>query len=137
MIPSAPETEPTILVADDSEAIRLGLQIVLRLNGYDVLLAADGAEAVRIAAAERPGLILMDIMMPDLDGTAAARHLRADPRTHGIPLVAITASVGHSADELRTAGFDESLRKPFGAEPLLETIERLLAPARGDSLPER
>ncbi|HEX2190406.1 MAG TPA: response regulator [Longimicrobiaceae bacterium] len=117
---------PTILVVDDSEAIRLGLQIVLRLNDYRVLLARDGGEGVRMAAEERPALVLLDMMMPGVDGPETVRQLRADPRTRRIPLVAITATVGHTPEELRGLGFDSSLRKPFGAERLLEVIEALL-----------
>ncbi|HEX2188805.1 MAG TPA: response regulator [Longimicrobiaceae bacterium] len=122
----------TILVADDSEGFLFIFRHVLRGAGYRVLLARDGAEAVRVALSRRPALVVLDLRMPVLGGVEAARQLRADARTERTPLLAITSTVGELAEEMRSVGFDGYFPKPFDPELLLETIERLLAPAAGE-----
>jgi CheY-like chemotaxis protein len=115
----------TVLVVDDDEAIVAVIQGALEDEGYRVLTAVDGA-ALQIARDQHPDLILLDIMMPVMDGVEVSRRLRADPATADIPIVAMSA---HS--RLRaTAGTmaaDDRLSKPFDLSDLYGTVERWAA----------
>jgi len=118
-----------ILIADDEPAVRL---IVGRILGeeYIVLEAADGEEAIDIAKGQQPALVLMDLMMPKMDGYAACSRIKSDQATKGIKVVILTA-VGHElnkryADEM---GADGYITKPFTPESLLENIRQLLLQA--------
>lgn len=118
----------TVLLADDMELMHDACAAVLGQEGYRTLHARDGLEAVRMAQAEIPALILMDLMMPGMDGIEAARELRRDARTAGIPIVAITAAVaGVGAEVLQEEGFRGVLAKPFTMDQLLEEVRRVLA----------
>lgn len=112
-----------ILLAEDNEANILATGDYLRSHGYEVLVARNGREAVEMARAERPALILMDIQMPVLDGLEAIRRIR---KSHGktIPIIALTA-LAMSADRTRCleAGADDYLSKPVRLSELRKTIE--------------
>lgn len=115
-------TKATVLVVDDDDAITALIQAALEDEGYRVLAAVNGA-ALQLARDEHPNLILLDIMMPDMDGVEVSRRLRADPATADIPIVAMSA---HS--RLRaTAGImaaDDRLPKPFDLADLYGAVER-------------
>lgn len=118
-----------ILIADDEPGIRL---LVSRMLGeeYVVLEAADGEEALDIAERQQPALILMDLMMPKIDGYAACFRIKTDQVTREIPVVMLTA-IGHElnkrfAEEMGANGY---ITKPFTREALLEEMRRLLPPA--------
>lgn len=121
-----------ILVVEDHEGIRTALAAALRMEGYGVWQAAHGVEALRLVAAHRPDLILLDLMLPELDGWEVARTLKADADTAGIPLLALTAQ---SAAEARArafaAGFDGYLTKPSHLAELLAEIRRRISGPRG------
>jgi CheY-like chemotaxis protein len=118
----------TVLIADDFELMHEACGNLLEAAGYRVLHALDAAEAVRIARDELPALILMDLMMPGGGGVAAVRELRAEERTAGIRVVAITAAVATvSLEGLREEGFDGILAKPFTLDELLDEVRRHLA----------
>jgi CheY-like chemotaxis protein len=119
----------TILVVDDSDSIRDALACVLEIAGHVPLLATDGEEGVRMALRHRPDAILLDIMMPVLDGWGAIRRLRADNATAGIPVLALTA-LRLSQAQVEDAGFDGYLSKPIPSHRLLEEIERACGRAR-------
>ena len=89
-----------ILVVEDQEDNRRILHDLLTNAGYEIVQAENGVEALRVAAAERPDLILMDIQLPLLDGYEATRHLKADPGLRAIPIIVIT-SYALSGDESR------------------------------------
>ena len=80
-----------ILLVDDSETILQMEQMILAPDSYELIMARNGEEGVAKALATKPDLILMDIRLPDMDGTEAVRRLKADERTAGIPVVALTA----------------------------------------------
>lgn len=103
-----------ILVADDTEDIRFLLRVTLEGGGHQVVEAADGREAVKLAAREHPDVILMDLSMPVMDGIAATRHLRAQPETSRVPIIAVTAHGGDHAWRTLAmdAGCDECVEKP-------------------------
>ena len=128
----------TVLIADDAEDTRQALAVILAAQGYRVLEAKDGEEAVALARAERPDVVLMDIAMPNLDGIAALGRLRADPTTRGIPVAAVTArAMPDDQRRIAAAGFDAQLTKPFRVPELLDLLAQLLAePRNGASLAE-
>ena len=87
-------TPPVVLIVDDNELNRKLARDVLRAAGLDTLEAASGEEAIGLAREQLPDLVLMDLRLPDLDGTEALRRLRAEPATAHIPVVALTALSG-------------------------------------------
>ena len=118
-------TRPRVLVVDDDRAVRESLRRSLEFNGYDVALASDGAEALAGIGAVNPDAVVMDVMMPRLDGIEATRALRA--AGNDLPILVLTArdSVGDRVDGL-DAGADDYLTKPFALEELLARLRALL-----------
>ena len=117
---------PRILIADDYEDNRELLRLLLSSAKYHVLEAANGGDCLRIAIAEQPDLILIDLSMPVLDGWGVFRQLKANERTARIPCVAVTA---HAESDRRKAlehGFSGYLTKPFRTTELLDTVKQLL-----------
>ena len=114
-----------ILVVDDEPAVRVVLERALRLEGYDVALAEDGDDALRVVARDAPELVVLDVLMPALDGIAVCRRLRrAGDRT---PILMLTArdAVSDRVSGL-DAGADDYLVKPFALEELLARVRALL-----------
>ena len=117
-----------ILLVDDEDDIREVAQMSLEMTaGWDVVTAASGADALQLAEAERPDAILLDVMMPGMDGPATARGLKADAATAGIPIVLLTAKVQPADrrrfDDLGVAGV---LAKPFDPMELATQISGVL-----------
>jgi DNA-binding response OmpR family regulator len=121
-----------ILVVDDEDSVRQLFQIMLQHEGYDVLLATNGAEALLTAHREKPDLIILDWMMPVMDGLSALRQLRGDQATRQIPILMLTA---RQSDTDTTAalveGADVYLTKPFEPQEVLSVISRLLPESDG------
>jgi CheY-like chemotaxis protein len=116
-----------VLLADDERLLHAVLEDVLESNGYAVLHALDGRQAVQLAHEQKPDVILMDMMMPVMDGMEALERIREDESTRGIPVVAITADVlGRNRDDMLSHGFDGYIPKPFTAGQLLGEIARQL-----------
>lgn len=101
-----------ILVVDDDEDSRIALRALLESYGYSVVEAGDGLEAVTVATRARPDLILMDLMMPVMDGLEATRRIRAIPALDGVRIVCLSAMEG-AREASRNAGFDECIVKPL------------------------
>ncbi|MEP6619659.1 MAG: response regulator [bacterium] len=119
--------KPTILIAEDSLEQRSLYVAILTAAGYRLLEAGDGDEAVAIARAERPGLILMDVTMPGTSGWNAVRELKEDIATADIPIIVVTGLVGSwDRDASLAAGADEHLAKPVGPALLLEEVRKFL-----------
>jgi CheY-like chemotaxis protein len=116
----------TILIVDDSDSICSGIASYLEVNGYEALTAYDGEQGVRIAKRSHPDAILLDIMMPVLDGWEAIRQLKADPETAGIPVLALSA-LRLSMEQVSAAGFDGYLSKPVPPHRLIDEIHRVAA----------
>ena len=128
------EPKPRVLVVDDDRAVRDSLRRSLEFNGYDVVLAGDGAEALVTLGAHHPDVVVMDVMMPRLDGIETTRALRA--AGNDVPVLVLTArdAVGDRVEGL-DAGADDYLTKPFALEELLARLRALLrrvVPADGD-----
>jgi adenylate cyclase len=115
-----------ILVVDDvPENVRL-LEAVLEANGYDVVSAADGRGALELATSAEPDLVLLDVMMPELDGHAVCRQLREQEETAVLPVIMLTASEGSEKRTAIEAGADDFIPKPFNRDELLTRIRSLL-----------
>ncbi|HEX2028403.1 MAG TPA: response regulator [Nitriliruptorales bacterium] len=113
-----------ILVVDDDPGIRGVLEVAL--SDYRTLFAEDGVEALELLARQRVDLILLDLMMPRLDGIETLRRIRGDARLRDIPVVLLTARVGED-DHLRgyQAGADAYITKPFDPEDLVSVVEEV------------
>jgi CheY-like chemotaxis protein len=117
-----------LLLVDDVEDNRFVFSTVLARNGYDVLIATNGREAVEQAKVVAPDLILMDLQMPVMDGWEATRLLKADSATASIPIVALSAGDPASA-RLKDAGFCAYVRKPILGRELARAVETCLRSA--------
>jgi CheY-like chemotaxis protein len=116
-----------VLVVDDMVDNTVMLSLDLQHEGYRVVTAADGEQAVKIAAKTNPDIILMDIGMPELDGLGAARKIRENVTLQTVPLIALTAfSTEGFQIAARDAGFDGYLTKPIDFTRLHELMRRLL-----------
>ncbi|WP_164519590.1 response regulator transcription factor [Nocardioides ferulae] len=130
-----PAPKPRVLVVDDDQSVRESLRRSLEFNGYDVSLATDGAEALAGIGVAAPDVVVMDVMMPRLDGIDTTKALRA--AGHEVPILVLTArdAVGDRVEGL-DAGADDYLTKPFALQELLARLRALLrrvAPADGES----
>lgn len=117
----------TILVAEDHLDSRDALRALLEAFGYNVLEAVNGRQAVDVALACRPDLILMDVMMPELDGFEATRELRRDRRTSKTPIIAVTAMEGARQLAMQ-AGANDFVRKPVDIHGLVAKVHDWLQP---------
>jgi two-component system response regulator MprA len=124
-VTTTPVPKPRVLVVDDDRAVRESLRRSLEFNGYDVSLAADGAEALAGIAATAPDVVVMDVMMPRLDGLETTRALRT--AGNDLPILVLTArdAVGDRVEGL-DAGADDYLTKPFALQELLARLRALL-----------
>lgn len=122
-----------ILIVDDEAAVADLIEAVLVGEGYTVAIARDGVQGILLARDWKPDVVLMDIMLPGVDGTTAIRRLKADPETADLPIVAMSAgrTIRRQSNELSDA--DAALAKPFDIEALLAQIEFLLSRRRNDT----
>jgi len=116
-----------VLLADDHRDIREVLSRLLQLLGYEVAVATNGMEAVAMALAEHPDIILMDILMPKMDGLQAVSQIRGNPAIRQIPVLAVTGwATPGSRKELLASGFNDCITKPFTYTALQSAIGKLL-----------
>jgi CheY-like chemotaxis protein len=131
MIPETKESRPsnpTILVVEDFEDTRLMMKFWLQREGYRVVEAVDGEQAIQAALREEPDLIIMDVEMPGMDGLTATRRMRQHESLRYVPIVTVSA---YTADEYRTAaleaGSTEYVSTPFEPAALGKLIDKLLS----------
>jgi len=119
---------PLVLVVDDSLTVRRVTQRLLVREGYRVVLAKDGLDAIEKLAAEKPAVVLSDIEMPRMDGFDLVRNLRADPRLRDLPVIMITSRIARKhRDHAAELGVDHYLGKPYAEEDLLSLVARYTA----------
>lgn len=118
---------PTILVVDDVRTEQEIIKKALQPLGYSFLVAENGAQALEVAAKESPALIVLDVIMPDMDGFKACRKLKKGEGTRSIPVILCTTKGGES-DKFwgEKQGADAYVTKPFEANEILEVARRLL-----------
>ena len=117
---------PRILIVDDDPRLLHVVSMYLTIEGYDVTTAADGEEGLAAMEAARPDLVILDVMMPGMDGLEACRRIKRDPSTRSIPVLMFTAlSREDDIEAGRTAGADRFINKPFsliGLEAVIKTF---------------
>lgn len=120
-------TRPLVLAVDDNEDNLALLNQVLMLLGCSFISSKDGHSAILLAQNYQPDLILLDIMLPDLDGMEVVRQLKQDPQTRQISVVAVTAMARtEDRDRILAAGCDDYIKKPYMIDELEATIRRFL-----------
>jgi CheY-like chemotaxis protein len=117
-----------VLIVDDYPDVLEVWTLYLRAVGFDVAAAADGGSALRLARAETPDIVVLDLQLPDVSGLDVARQLRGDVLTAAVPLIALTGrAMPNEIAEAHDAGFDAVLVKPCEPAQLLQEIHRILA----------
>jgi len=124
-----------ILVVDDEIYIVHILDFSLGMEGYEVVTALDGEQALEKARTEHPDLVVLDIMMPKLDGYETCKMLKADPATRGIPVILLSAK-GRNVDQKIgfEVGADDYITKPFSPRKLVERINAILGQANSQRM---
>ena len=121
-----------ILLVEDNEMNRDMLSRRLLRNGFEVVMAVDGQQAVTMATSEHPDIILMDMSLPVIDGWEATRQVKADPATGKIPIIALTAhAMAEDEAKARAAGCDDFDTKPIDIARLVGKINALLKDGPG------
>ncbi len=118
--------QKTILIADDESYILRLLEATFRKGNYRLILVRSGLEALATLENEHPDLIILDVMMPDLDGLSALRQLKANEKTAGIPVIVLSAK-GHTLTKIQAeeAGAELFLTKPFSPSQLLADVSAI------------
>jgi DNA-binding response OmpR family regulator len=118
-----------VLIADDEPNIVTSLEFLLEQAGFEVRVARDGQEALDVAAAFEPDLVLLDVMMPVLDGYQVCQRLRSDPKLHHVRVLMLSAK-GRDVEVAkgREIGADEYVTKPFSTRELVARVRQLLGP---------
>jgi two-component system response regulator VicR len=127
----AEEKKRVLCIEDDTEMIDL-IRLILERKGFEVLEAVGGKEGLEVSRREMPDLILLDLMMPEVDGWEVFRQLRADEQLKDIPVIVVTAKA-QSIDivlGLHIAKVDGYVTKPFGPQELLKSVNKVLAMER-------
>ena len=117
-----------VCIEDEPEMIDL-VKLILSRKGYQVIGAMGGREGLEAIAREKPDIVLLDLMMPDMDGWEVYQKMKANDGTKSIPVIVVTAKA-QSIDKvlgLHIAKVDDSITKPFGPQELLESVEKVLA----------
>ncbi len=123
LVPGAPGR---VLVVDDNKVIRQLIRVNLELEGLEVVTAADGAECLDVVHEVRPDVVTLDVVMPRLDGIRTAARLRADPRTHHLPVAIISACTQYEVQAGLDLGVDAFLAKPFEPAELVRIVMDLI-----------
>ena len=127
---------PTILVVDDDPVIQKLLAVNFEMEGYRVVTAGDGVEGIERVHRDHPDLVLLDVMMPRMDGIEVVRTLKADKATAGIPVILLSAKAQSTdINGGLDAGADDYVTKPFDPLELLEKVAALIGTPEGDDEP--
>ena len=124
---SADDRKHAILVVEDDDLNRTLFRDILQHHEYSVLEATSGGEGIAVAKQNRPGLILMDIQLPIMDGYETVARLKADPDTRDIPVMAVTGyTMQDDVDKIIAGGFDDYLSKPIDIPEFLDKVKHLV-----------
>jgi CheY-like chemotaxis protein len=123
-----------VLIADDEEPLAETVAFVVREAGYTPVIALHGREALEIARTRHPALLILDLMLPYVDGEAVIAALREDAGRNGTSAPPVVVMTGASVARARAAGADMVLRKPFSLEDLERALQRFLAPESANSI---
>ena len=126
----AAQVKRVVCIEDEPEMIDL-VRLILGRKGFDVIGANGGIEGLDTVRREKPDLVLLDLMMPDMDGWEVYQQMKADPKLRDIPVVVVTAKA-QSIDKvlgLHIAKVDDYITKPFGPQELLESVAKILGEA--------
>jgi len=124
------DKQPVVLVADDEEDIKVVLRMFLEAVGYEVVTAFDGLDALEQIKSAKPDVVLMDIMMPVIDGIEVVRQMKATPGIRDIPVVMLTAAAqSDMVERAIQAGAADYIVKPFEPETVQRAIEKVLGTA--------
>ncbi len=123
---------PTVLIADDNDDTRMMLRTMLAMKGYRIIEAADGEEALRLTSSEQPGLVLLDLQLPRMNGLNVIRQLRNELHVTTVPVVVITGYEKHFETAV-AAGCDDYMVKPIDFARLTEILDYYV-PINGHSL---
>jgi CheY-like chemotaxis protein len=116
-----------VLIIEDNEKNRKLVRDVLQVKGYETIESETAEEGLKLAVEKSPSLILMDIQLPGMDGITALKHLKTDPKTKRIPVIAITASaMTYNRLTMMAEGFDGFQSKPISVKAFLEEVRRVL-----------
>lgn len=116
-----------VLIVEDNYMNKVLVKEILTLDGYDIVEARSGTEALKVMATDRPDIILMDLHLPEMDGITATRIIKSEERNRSIPILALTASAMKGEEEkILSKGFDGYVAKPIERKKLLDTISRSL-----------
>lgn len=119
----------SVLVVEDDPNILLSVQFLLQNAGYEVVTASDGLQAWTLLQSHAPRLVVLDVMLPGLDGFELCRRIRARGTLQHIKVLVLSARGGEAdGEKSRQFGVDAHMRKPFGTQEFLQTVARLLAP---------
>jgi two-component system, cell cycle response regulator DivK len=128
-------TMTKVLLVEDNEMNRDMLSRRLIRRGFQVVFAMDGQQGIDLARSERPGIILMDMSLPVIDGWEATRRLKADDATRSVPVIGLTAhAMSGDREKAIEAGCDDYDTKPVELDRLISKIERLLGTAKDEAL---
>lgn len=119
------ERKPVVLVAEDDASVRLALDFVLKYEGFEIVFAEDGEKAVEVAKQALPDVILLDRLMPKMDGLEVLRALKENKATSRIPILILTGMAPHEDMDWQGAEF---VGKPFSPDELVKRIKGLLKP---------
>ena len=123
---TATVTRKRVLVVDDEDDFLNLMQFFLTLEGYDVETVTDGIQAIQAVGREKPDLILLDVIMPRMDGISALRHLRGQKATRDIPVIMLSI-LDEGKEESKDLNVTDYLVKPFSTEALIQKIRTTLA----------
>jgi two-component system, OmpR family, alkaline phosphatase synthesis response regulator PhoP len=117
-----------ILIADDEENIVISLEFLMKREGFEVLIAKDGEEAVEMIRSERPDLVLLDVMMPKKSGFEVCQEVKSDPSLKSVRILMLTAK-GRETEVAKglALGADSYVTKPFSTKELVERVRSMLA----------
>jgi CheY-like chemotaxis protein len=123
--PSSRSAKPVVLVAEDDASIRMTLEYLLGFEGFELLFASDGCQALDLARRNLPDVILLDQVMPRMDGRQVYRELKADGSTRAIPVLVLSGMPTERDNDWQGATF---IAKPFGIDELVDSIKGALEP---------